>query len=33
MIDYDQKNTFQQQAIEVFNTLPVNIRIKNLIIK
>ena len=26
MIDYDQKNTFQQQANEVFNTLPVNIR-------
>ena len=27
MIDYGEKNTFQQQANEVFNTLPVNIKI------
>ena len=27
IIDYSEKNTFQQQANEVFNTLPVNIRI------
>ena len=25
--DYSERNTFQQQANEVFNTLPVNIRI------
>ena len=27
MIDYGEKNTFQQQANDVFNTLPVKIRI------
>ena len=27
MIDYGEKNTFQQQYKKVFNTLPVNIRI------
>ena len=27
MIEYGERNTFQQQANEVFNTLPVNIRI------
>ena len=27
MIDYGKKNAFQQQADEVFKTLPVNIRI------
>ena len=27
MIDYRENNTFQQQDNEVFNTLPVNIRI------
>ena len=27
MIDYGEKNNFQQQADEIFNTLPVNIRI------
>ena len=37
MIDYGKKNAFQQQADEVFKTLPVNIRIcenkKSFIIK
>ena len=28
VIDYGEKNAFQQQANEVFNTLPVNIRIR-----
>ena len=27
LIDFGERNTFQQQANEVFNTLPVNIRI------
>ena len=27
MLDYGQKNIFHQQANEVFNTLPLNIRI------
>ena len=27
MIDYGKKNTFQQQANQVFNTLPANIRV------
>ena len=28
VIDYGEKNAFQQQANEIFNTLPVNIRIR-----
>ena len=27
MVDYGEKNIFQQQANEVLNTLPLNIRI------